>query len=152
MIRRLVICTLLVSGVVLGAIQPRVASAAQASGPAASAATSSPGKSSQPGVETGAKQTWSAQVGPRKLKAPGQATGISCATPTSCVAVGGYQSVMGIEVPLAESWNGESWAVDRDPDVPEPLRGLRIGSGVHERVVHICDLVRGRRMVRLHPR
>jgi hypothetical protein len=101
-IRRLVICTLLVSGVVLVAIQPRVASAAQASGLAASPATSSPAKSSQLGAGAGTKQTWSQQVTPKRLRAAGEVAGISCSEPTACVAVGQSTFVSNVEVPMAE--------------------------------------------------
>jgi hypothetical protein len=111
-IRRLVICTLLASGVVLLAIQPDIASAAGATSP-----TSFPTRSAQLEATAGTKQTWSEQLTPKKLRTPGEMAGISCSESTSCVAVGEDTFVSNVEVPMAESWNGESWSVNATPTV-----------------------------------
>ena len=142
MIRRLLICTLLVSGVVLAAADPGIANAAvRLSGVGTNNTSAKPS----------ASPSWSVQVTPKKLKAPGQPLGISCATPTSCVAVGYYQSVSGLDVPLAESWNGESWTVNATPTVLINFRGLRLGPGIDECVVHVAHCLRSRGLFQLLP-
>lgn len=105
MTRRVVYFTLFATATLLVAAQPGVASAAT---PGTSVKAVAPAKPD-------AAPSWTVQTTPKKLKAPGEATAISCATPLSCVAVGDYQSIAGIEVPLAESWNGATWTVDTTP-------------------------------------
>jgi hypothetical protein len=49
-----------------------------------------------------------------------QLDAVSCATPTSCIAVG-YQQAEGGTVlftPLIEAWNGSSWAIEHAPTPP----------------------------------
>jgi hypothetical protein len=43
-----------------------------------------------------------------------QLTGVSCAVPSSCTAVG-FFTAAGINVMLAEGWNGTSWSIQRSP-------------------------------------
>jgi hypothetical protein len=44
-------------------------------------------------------------------------TGVSCTSPTSCRAVGGYFAGSGLAVrPLAESWNGATWSIVATPN------------------------------------
>jgi hypothetical protein len=38
--------------------------------------------------------------------------GVSCASATSCTAVGDYENSAGIEDALAESWNGTEWTIE----------------------------------------
>jgi hypothetical protein len=38
-------------------------------------------------------------------------SGISCGSSTSCVAVGFQINPIGLELPLAETWNGMAWSV-----------------------------------------
>ena len=42
-----------------------------------------------------------------------QLTGVSCASPALCTAVGFFSNVSGIDVMLAEGWNGNSWEIER---------------------------------------
>jgi len=42
-------------------------------------------------------------------------TGVSCASPEACVAVGWYDSAAGTQEPLAESWNGLAWSLESTP-------------------------------------
>jgi len=42
-------------------------------------------------------------------------SGVSCTSPTACVAVGWYASSAGMQAPLAERWNGHAWSVDLPP-------------------------------------
>jgi hypothetical protein len=43
-------------------------------------------------------------------------TGLSCPSTSICVAVGYYVNSSGIQVTLAERWNGASWAVKSTPN------------------------------------
>ena len=48
---------------------------------------------------------------------------VSCATATSCVAVGEYEDELNHTDPaLAESWNGDTWAVDPTPAIPDSFQ------------------------------
>jgi hypothetical protein len=48
---------------------------------------------------------------------------ISCASPTSCVAVGEYEDEPDDTDPaLAESWNGSAWTVDSPPTIPHAFQ------------------------------
>jgi hypothetical protein len=42
-------------------------------------------------------------------------SGVSCTSPTACVAVGWYASSAGMQAPVAERWNGHVWSVDLPP-------------------------------------
>lgn len=37
--------------------------------------------------------------------------GVSCTSPTACVAVGFYTNATSSTVPLVEAWNGTTWAI-----------------------------------------
>jgi hypothetical protein len=39
-------------------------------------------------------------------------SGVSCPSPRACVAVGSYQNSSGVQVTLAEGWNGASWRIE----------------------------------------
>jgi len=56
--------------------------------------------------------TWSVQSIPAPTGATGNAlSGVSCTTPTACVAVGDYINSSGVELTMAERWNGTSWSI-----------------------------------------
>ncbi len=57
-------------------------------------------------------KTWAVQetVTPKEAKSSSLA-GVSCASATACTAVGHYVNSSSVEVTLAESWNGTTWAV-----------------------------------------
>jgi hypothetical protein len=42
-------------------------------------------------------------------------SGVACATTTACVAVGFFQNSAGVDLPLAESWNGTIWKAESPP-------------------------------------
>jgi hypothetical protein len=44
--------------------------------------------------------------------------GVSCTSPTACVAVGLYFDTSFIRAPLVERWNGTSWTIDSTPTPP----------------------------------
>ena len=41
--------------------------------------------------------------------------GVSCASPTACIAVGSYSSSAGTQLALAEAWDGTSWMIQNTP-------------------------------------
>ena len=43
---------------------------------------------------------------------------VSCTTTTACTAVGTYQIVNGTSVTLAEVWDGSTWSIEFDSEVP----------------------------------
>jgi hypothetical protein len=43
--------------------------------------------------------------------------GVSCVSPTTCVAVGDYWGAAGIDHTLIESWNGVAWSVVPSPSL-----------------------------------
>lgn len=43
-------------------------------------------------------------------------SGVSCAAPKACIAVGGEENRKGMEVTLAEAWNGTTWKVIPTPN------------------------------------
>ena len=64
---------------------------------------------------------WTIQTVPIPAGAEGGDLGsVSCASPGSCTAVGYYSKTGGENLPLAEHWNGTSWAVQA---VPVPSGG-----------------------------
>ena len=74
--------------------------------------------------------------------APGGATaselnGISCRASTPCQAVGDYTSKAGVQLPLAEAWNGSAWS-ESSPPLP---------SGAQARGAVRCLLRRGERLL-----
>jgi hypothetical protein len=60
---------------------------------------------------------WSVQKLP---KTPGdqgsELLGVSCTSATACTAVGTYADSSGVQVSLAEVWNGASWSIATTPD------------------------------------
>lgn len=55
---------------------------------------------------------WKIQATPALPNSSGQLLGVSCVSPTSCVAVGTDNTQLGI----SETWNGESWQMRPTPD------------------------------------
>ena len=51
-------------------------------------------------------------------------SGVSCASATACIAVGKYFNSAGIELTLAEAWNGTRWAIEPTPDPTGTYIGL----------------------------
>jgi hypothetical protein len=64
--------------------------------------------------------TWSVQRTPNP---PGAAysylVGISCATTSSCIAVGSFSNGLGRKLMLVERWNGAAWSIRRIPSPSE---------------------------------
>jgi hypothetical protein len=57
-----------------------------------------------------------------------QFTGVSCPTPSACIAVGFYQtSDPGADVGFSETWNGSTWTIHTVPEPPDFERGELLG-------------------------
>jgi hypothetical protein len=60
--------------------------------------------------------SWTAQTTPNPAGAQASGLGgVSCASNTACTAVGADRTSAGVVVPLAEHWNGTTWAIQAAP-------------------------------------
>lgn len=79
----------------------------------------------QPLVERWNGTSWSVQTFPVPSGRHVSLGGLSCASPSSCTAVGG---VAGLAPALAEHWDGGTWTIQRTPatlaPVPTDMRGV----------------------------
>jgi hypothetical protein len=64
-------------------------------------------------------------------------TGVAC-TAASCIAVGDYVNGSGLDLTLAERWNGTSWAIQRTPNAPG-ARVFSVLSGVSCTAGNACE-------------
>jgi hypothetical protein len=55
--------------------------------------------------------SWSVQPTPNRGHGLNELLGVSCPRPGACTAVGTYITSTGVQVPLAEAWDGTSWSV-----------------------------------------
>jgi hypothetical protein len=61
--------------------------------------------------------SWSIQPTPNPSGAPFSVlSGVSCTAAKACAAVGFYENGSGVEVTLAEVWNGTSWSIQTTPN------------------------------------
>src|SRR5262249_57016256 len=92
---------------------------AAAGGPAAGPSPPGPprGAGSLPLAEHGDGTRWAIQPTPLPAGSPqAQLSAVSCASATSCTAVGFYYvDAGGNSGPLAEHWNGARWAIQHVP-------------------------------------
>jgi hypothetical protein len=66
-------------------------------------------------------KSWSIAAAPNpKGGFSAQLSGVSCASPTRCAAVGGYATTASglVEKDLVEQWNGSSWSIVASPTLP----------------------------------
>ncbi len=83
---------------------------------------------------------WSLQTAPTPLGATtAMLAGVSCPAADSCTAVGSFTDVAGIEVMLAEGWDGHRWSIE-DSRYPAGARYVRF-SGVSCPSVGSCTAV-----------
>jgi hypothetical protein len=54
--------------------------------------------------------SWSLVTTPNPGSTENELRGVSCTSPSSCMAVGDFAGI-GNQLTLAESWNGSSWSV-----------------------------------------
>ena len=67
-------------------------------------------------------RSWRVQATPNPASAGySQLNAVSCSSATACTAVGYYYNTSGIFFPLAEEWNGKSWAIRA---TPKPARSM----------------------------
>jgi hypothetical protein len=72
--------------------------------------------------------TWSTDAAPTPTRASGdELYAVSCPSATDCTAVGDYLDRSGSYRPLAERWNGTSWAVQPTPALPHGAQGRLFG-------------------------
>ena len=63
------------------------------------------------------KSYWSIQSTPNPTGATASSlSGVLCTSATACIAVGHYTNSSGVEVTLAESWNGTEWSIQSTPN------------------------------------
>jgi len=60
--------------------------------------------------------SWSIQTTPNPAGATGSGLfAVSCTSTSGCAAVGSYTNSAGVELSLAEAWNGKSWSIQPTP-------------------------------------
>jgi hypothetical protein len=60
---------------------------------------------------------WSIQRIPNRAVSTGTSLlGVSCVSPTACIAVGSYRDPVGVVVTLALRWNGRRWSIQPTPN------------------------------------
>ncbi|MGA2210704.1 MAG: hypothetical protein ABSH30_13810 [Acidimicrobiales bacterium] len=69
-----------------------------------------------PGEASGS--SWKIKKSPNVVDKGGLLASESCSAANACTAVGDYVDSSGIEVNLAEAWNGKSWSVKKLPKLP----------------------------------
>ena len=67
--------------------------------------------------------SWSAQTITGPPLANGQLLAVWCRSAAACVAVGYYTDSQGVQVPLAERWDGRRWSADRVPALSSGTAG-----------------------------
>jgi len=68
-------------------------------------------------AESSIGSTWSVQKLPKTPADQGSAFyDVSCTSSTACTAVGAYRNSSGVQVNLAEAWNGTSWSIETTPN------------------------------------
>jgi hypothetical protein len=67
-------------------------------------------------IESMSGTTWTVNTSPSPGAIGNGLNGVSCPSTTSCEAVGGYNSALGVSRTLVEHWNGSSWALATSPN------------------------------------
>ena len=70
------------------------------------------------GVAQAAGTAWTVAPSPNATLPGGKIESVSCSAPAACTAVGTNLNTSGINVTLAERWNGTSWARQATPNPP----------------------------------
>src|SRR3954454_6749777 len=69
---------------------------------------------------------WSLQSAPVPQVANGQLFAVNCTSSTACTAVGSFTDSSGFDAPMAQRWNGTSWARQTTPNPSgAELNGVR---------------------------
>lgn len=69
-------------------------------------------------VSTWNGTTWASEAVPKPTGSPKRSTllDVSCASGSSCTAVGGYMNASGVQVSYVERWNGTAWSWQVSPN------------------------------------
>jgi hypothetical protein len=81
--------------------------------PTGGEAESTGGKSEQ--------SSWAIEPSPNVTANSGVLNSESCSSARACVAVGFYVNKAGIQIALAEAWNGTKWSIEKLPKIPGVL-------------------------------
>jgi hypothetical protein len=109
--------------------------------PAADACTAVGTSNSKLLVERWGGAGW--QIQPAPVPAGAQFSelgGISCTATASCIAVGDYVNSSGVDVTLAERWNGSDWAIQPTPN-PSAAQSFSVLIGVSCVAPDACEAV-----------
>src|SRR3954453_11877401 len=60
--------------------------------------------------------SWTVQSVPVPKGPTGSLSAVNCASATACTAVGHYTNGAGVQVTLAERWNGTGWSLQSTPN------------------------------------
>jgi hypothetical protein len=74
--------------------------------------------------------SWTIQPTPNPADSPGELDGVSCTSASACTAVGntyGGCSAFSAPCPLAEAWDGTSWAIQLTPTPAGAMASLLLG-------------------------
>src|SRR5260221_14781848 len=84
--------------------------------------------------------TWTIRNSPNATVPGGQLNAVSCSAASACTAVGTNISTSGVNVTLAERWNGTSWQHQRTPNPPNDTVPIRSPDllGVSCPTSHFC--------------
>src|SRR5260221_158079 len=87
--------------------------------------------------------TWTIRKSPNATVPGGQLNAVSCSATSACTAVGTNISTSGVNVTLAERWNGTSWQHQRTPNPPNDTVPIRSPDllGVSCPTAHFCAAV-----------
>jgi len=87
--------------------------------------------------------TWTIRKSPNATVPGGQLNAVSCSAASACTAVGTNISTSGVNVTLAERWNGTSWQHQRTPNPPNDTVPIRSPDllGVSCPTSHFCAAV-----------
>jgi hypothetical protein len=107
--------------------------------PAADACTAVGTSNSKVLVERWGGARWRIQSAPEPPGAQfSELNAVTCTATTSCIAVGDYVNSSGLDVTLAERWNGTSWTIQRTPN-PSGAQSFSALSGVSCTARDACE-------------
>jgi hypothetical protein len=92
------------------------------------------------GAVAAASPAWTIQNSPNAAISGGQLKSVSCSAADACTAVGGNLGTSGLNVTVAERWNGKSWQPQSTPN-PTPPGGSPQLLGVSCPASNFCEAV-----------
>ena len=107
--------------------------------PAADACTAVGTANSKVLVERWAGARWRIQPAPVPLGAQSsELNAVTCTAAASCLAVGDYVNRAGLDVTLAERWNGSNWTIQHTPN-PSGVQSFSVLGGVSCTARDACE-------------